>query len=180
MQAQHPGQQGPVQPLQPLQPEVLAAVAAAQNLNLFAQQPGLNPMYSGLLMNPTPAGYISPTVAGALSNSSLGLGHNGFGQGMSATSHLSSGTSGGSLLGPYGTYGSSISAASLKAQPSASQIGQQLVSSRNKGAASGSLSGYTSYLWYEIFLCDSFNIVFIVVSTDKCSDIEIFLCVLEY
>ncbi|KAK4776042.1 hypothetical protein SAY87_024003 [Trapa incisa] len=138
------GQQGPEQPLQP---EVLAAVAAAQNLNMLAQHPGLHPMYSGLLVNTTPAGSISPAIAGSLSNSFLGLGRNGFGQGMLAKSQLSSGTSGGSVLGPYGTYESPISATPLKVQVEAPQIGHSFLSSRNKGAASGSFSGYTSYLW---------------------------------
>ncbi|PKI76339.1 hypothetical protein CRG98_003261 [Punica granatum] len=151
MRGQLPGQQGQVQPLQP---QVMAALAAAQNLNLFSQHPGLNPMYSGLLTSPNPSGFISPAAAGALSHSPLGLGHS-FGQGMPATSQLS----GGSLLGPYGIYGNSVVSASPQAQPSASQIGQQLVSSRNKGAAGGSFSGHTSYL------------------CNMCSDIEI-SCVL--
>ncbi|XP_065873726.1 UBP1-associated protein 2B-like isoform X2 [Euphorbia lathyris] len=53
---------------QPSQGQMLAAVAAAQNLGLFGQQPGLNPVYSGLFSNPgAPAGIISPIMAGAMS-----------------------------------------------------------------------------------------------------------------
>lgn len=176
-QGQLPGPQGPVQPLQP---EVLAAVAAARNLNLFAQHPSLNPIYNGLIMSPASAGYISSAMAGALNNSSLGLGNSGFDQAMPATSRLSSGTGDSSLLGPYRTYGSSIGAASQQVQASASQIGQQLISSRNKGAAGGSVSGYASFFWYEIFLLDSIDIVFIALRTVKfSSNVEIFFALLN-
>ncbi|KAK4772995.1 hypothetical protein SAY87_028014 [Trapa incisa] len=89
-------------------------------------------MYSGLLVNPTPAGYISSAVAGPLSDSSLGHGCNGFDQPISDTSV-------GFVLGPCGTYESSV-----KAQAGTSQIGHAFVSSRNKGAG----SGYTSSLCF--------------------------------
>ncbi|KDP35205.1 hypothetical protein JCGZ_09364 [Jatropha curcas] len=54
------------------QDQMLAAVAAAQNLALFGQQPGINPVYGGLLSNPAaaaPAGMINPLMVGAVSQS---------------------------------------------------------------------------------------------------------------
>ncbi|XP_044470219.1 UBP1-associated protein 2B-like isoform X2 [Mangifera indica] len=68
------------------QSQMLAAIAAAQNLALFGQHPGLNPVYGGLFANP---GLINPMVAGALN------------QAVVPSSHVPVGTVGG--LGSYGT-----------------------------------------------------------------------------
>ncbi|XP_010261157.1 PREDICTED: UBP1-associated protein 2A-like [Nelumbo nucifera] len=136
---------------QAVQAPVLAAVAAAQNLALFSQHPSLNPLYGGLLGNPTAGlvgGSINPLVAGALNpavvpsaqvagtslGNAVGLG------GYDASSHgLGSLSGSASLLGAYG------SASALQGLQSyqTSQLGQS--SSARTYPTGGTLTGYPSY-----------------------------------
>ena len=134
------------------QPSVMAAMAAAPNLHLFAQHPSLNPMYGG---------YGNPALGGGMLNQGVvpmsqvgligssvgaGIGLSGYSGGSYGLSQLSAG--GSSLLGSYGP-GSS----SLKGLPhiySSSMLGKT-VSESGQTAAGGSYGGYTSHLWYEMF-----------------------------
>ncbi|XP_008453768.2 RNA-binding protein P-like isoform X1 [Cucumis melo] len=130
------------------QTPVMAAMAAAPNLQLFAQHPGLNPVYGG---------YVSPALGGGMLNQGVvpmsqvglvgssvgaGIGLSGYSGGSYGLSQLSAG--GSSLLGTYGS-GSS----SLKGLPhlySSTMLGKT-VSESGQAAAGGSLGGYTSHLW---------------------------------
>lgn len=102
------------------QSQMLAAIAAAQNLALFGQHPGLNPVYGGLFANP---GLINPMVAGALS------------QAVVPSSHVPVGTVGG--LGSYGT-GQSLQHVYPNAQGKTHGTG---------GSFPGYTS---SYMWYDL------------------------------
>lgn len=152
VQGQVQGQQLPVQPQQT---QLLAAMAAAQNLALFSQHPGLNAMYGGLLVNPGGAGFMNPVLAGPLSHGSLASSHSGYGQGIATTGTGQLGPlqgNGVSLIGSYGSYGGD--SMGTVSQQRSLQIGQLL--SRNK-AENGSFTGTTSYKWY---LLDSMFITF--------------------
>ncbi|KAL5555918.1 hypothetical protein UlMin_038154 [Ulmus minor] len=166
----NPGQGGPQPQLQPQgqqqlqQPMLAAAMAAAQNLALF-QHPGLNPMYNGLLANPM-AGMV-PMVAMPMNHGVIPTGQVGTGVG----GHF------GGMAGLVGYNGGlSVGASSQTVQPhhvypnANSQVGQ-LASGRFQGAG-GSVTGYTSNMWYDIlqldllycgfmFICLSFNLLLI-------------------
>eukprot|EP00262_Sarcandra_glabra_P000404 TRINITY_DN10485_c0_g1_i1.p1 TRINITY_DN10485_c0_g1~~TRINITY_DN10485_c0_g1_i1.p1 ORF type:complete len:412 (+),score=22.94 TRINITY_DN10485_c0_g1_i1:76-1311(+) len=135
-----------------VQAPVLAAVAAAQNLALFNQNPALNPAFSALIANQNPGlmgGSPNPIVAPALDQAAMISSSNqltGFG-GHGASSHGSP-----SILGAYG-YGSQ----SYGSQPYGSQsYGSQVYQSPHLGQSSsgraystglgGSYSGYPSYM----------------------------------
>ncbi|KAJ4715639.1 UBP1-associated protein like [Melia azedarach] len=100
------------------QEQVLAAVAAAQNLALFGQHPGLNPVYGGLLAN---SGLINPVMAGALN------------QGVVPGGHV------GAMAGPSVPGAGTGQGLQQHAYPNAHQ-------GRNQGAGGGSFPGYTSYM----------------------------------
>lgn len=136
---------------QPAQPPVLAAVAAAQNLAMFSQHPGLNPGYSGLLSNPNAGLFTSPVspMVGA-SGLNPGLIHSsqvGGAQGLGSNVGSSS-----SLLGAYGSSGSmlqGLQTAYPNAQASSARV-------------PGSYGGYTSYIWYDLTSLDSLLLLYAV------------------
>ncbi|OVA00397.1 RNA recognition motif domain [Macleaya cordata] len=131
----------------PMQPQTLAAAAAAQNLALFNQHPSLNPMYSGLVANSNPClipGTVNPLMAGT------------FNPGFFPPTQMGGGSFGGGLVGGHsGILGGnpSIPGALASMNPALhglqayqnSHLGQSS-SSRIHGA-SGSLTGYPSYIW---------------------------------
>lgn len=104
------------------QEQVLAAMAAAQNLALFGQHPGMHPMYGGFLVNP---GLINPMVAGALH------------QGAIPASNVGA-IAGSSVLGSFGP-GAAQGLQQQHVYPNAPQ-------SKSHGTGGGSFPGYTSYM----------------------------------
>ncbi|XP_022941787.1 UBP1-associated protein 2B-like isoform X2 [Cucurbita moschata] len=137
-----------VQSLAQTQPPMMAAMATASNLPLFAQHPSLNPVCSGF-GNPALGGGmlnqgVVPMSQVGLVGSSVGagIGLSGYSGGSYGLSQLSAG--GSSMLGSYGSDSSS-----LKGLPhiySSTMLGKA-VSDRGPAASGGSLGGYTSYLW---------------------------------
>ncbi|CAK7334483.1 unnamed protein product [Dovyalis caffra] len=133
---QQVGQYQQQQVHQQSQGQVLAAVAAAHNLALFGQHPGLNPLYNALLGNTgVGRGMTSPAMAGAIGQSV-------------ATSQV-----GGLGVGSQSALGAYRAAQGLQhVYPSTTQIGQAGMG-RGQGAG-GSFAGYPSYMWYGLFKLD--------------------------
>lgn len=149
---------------QPPQGPVLAAVAAAQNLAMFGQHPGLNPLYGGLYGNPSAAtavgagGMINPALAGATS------------QGVVPTSQMGGfGVGSQSMLGAY-----RVGHGLQHVYPN-TQIGQAGMT-RAPGAG-GSVAGYPSYKWYDLFNLDFNDSIyvfnFLVLCFHACSTLDI-------
>lgn len=138
--------QNSTQGVQSQQP-VMAAMAAAPNLQLFAQHPSLpvyggfgNPALAGGMLN---QGVVPMSQVGLVGSSvGAGMGLSGYSGGSYGLSQLSAG--GSSLLSSYGPGSSSLK--SLPHIYSSSMLGKT-VSESGQAAAGGSLSGYTSHLW---------------------------------
>ncbi|KAL9462083.1 hypothetical protein AB3S75_000142 [Citrus x aurantiifolia] len=125
------------------QEQVLAAMAAAQNLALFGQHPGMHPLYGGFLVNP---GLINPMVAGALH------------QGAIPASNVGA-MAGSSVLGSFGPGAAQGLQQQQHVYPNAPQ-------SKSQGTGGGSFPGYTSYMWYGLLSLLDLLFVYIFVNFD--------------
>ncbi|XP_022136525.1 UBP1-associated protein 2B-like isoform X1 [Momordica charantia] len=139
------------QSLAQTQQPVMTAMAAAPNLQLFAQHPSLNPVYGGFGSPALGAGILNqgvvPMSQVGLVGSSVGagIGLSGYSGGSYGLSQLGAG--GSSLLGSYGP-----GASSLKGLPhmyTSTMLGKT-VSDQGQAAAGGSLGGYTSHLCFSV------------------------------